>query len=221
MSAFLLPLLLSGLVPVSTALAHPGADGALWASEAALSLEPCNTELWLGRARALAADQRVDEALVAVGRAETCGVAPALARVTRGVILAEAGRGPEAMSHLDAALALDPDHAGARLVRSRLLAEAGRLREAVADAERGLAQVTQPQPDDVLRLARLYRALGDDARALSVLDRALPSPALVEEAVEIELALGRPEGALGRIDAMPATPYWLMKRAGIEAGVDR
>ena len=196
---------------LAVAAAHPAADERL--AERTRELGDCEPGLWLERARALRDEQRLEEALQATTRAEGCGASPVELAVTRGLLLAPT-RPAEALPQLDAVLRVLPDHVGVLAARGRALAALGRDAEALVDLNRALALSPAPSPDDVLTVARLERKLGDPEAALRVLDDSgSTAPAVVEEAVSIEVELGRPEAALGRLEAMPDTPYWWERRA--------
>jgi tetratricopeptide (TPR) repeat protein len=63
----------------------------------------------------------------------------ALLRFGLGQAYLEAGRYPEAIQHLEAALMLDPRYSAAWKVYGQALAEAGRIADAIAAYERGTA----------------------------------------------------------------------------------
>lgn len=196
---------------LAVAAAHPGADERL---DARLhELAACEPGLWLERARALADEQRTPEALAAVDRAEGCGASPVELALTRGLLLA-AKRPADAIVQLDAVLKVLPDHAGALAARGHARADLGMVAPAVSDLRRATALSATPSPDDVLLVATLLERSGDPEAALAALDASdLDAPAVVERSVALELALGRPESALGRLEAMPDTPYWWERRA--------
>jgi tetratricopeptide (TPR) repeat protein len=191
------------------AWAHPTMDDRLATGAGA----GCDIDELLSLARGFLDEHRTEEATRAVDRAAACGAEPSVLALYRAL-------GPEGRTSLpllDAAVAANPNHTGLRLVRSRRLAELGRTAEAALDARLALAAVERPQPDDVLWLAHLEADAPDTA--LATLDDAIarlgPAPALVREALRIELALGRPIAALGRLDGLPRTPDWLEARADI------
>ncbi|MEZ4238291.1 MAG: hypothetical protein R3F59_19495 [Myxococcota bacterium] len=135
-----------------------------------------------------------------------------------------AGADGDALRAVDAALAAHPGDRGLQLDRARLLAEAGRVDEA---AQLGLEAIAAPgrlRPDDALAVVGWCRAVGRAEDALRVADVAIarggPAPAVVEAALALELALGRPDDALGRLDGLPPTATWLdwRGRAAVSAG---
>ncbi|MCB9688279.1 MAG: hypothetical protein H6738_12105 [Alphaproteobacteria bacterium] len=199
---------------LAVAAAHPGADERMDARLHELSA--CEPGLWLERARALADERRTDEALEAVGRAEACGASPVELALSRGLLLA-GPRPADALVQLDAVLKVLPDHAGALAARAHARADLGMTADAIGDLRRAIATSRAPSPDDVLLVATLLERQGDPEAALAALDDSgLTAPAVVDRAVALELALGRPESALGRLDAMPDTPTWWERRAEIE-----
>lgn len=191
------------------AYAHPGMDDRL----AAGAGSTCDVEEWLSLARGFADEHRIEEADHATAQAAACGADPAVIALYRAL------RPGAPIADLDAAVAANPDHAGVRLARSRALARLGRTDDAIGDAERALAPIDRPQPDDLLYLSRLHTTFGDREAALAVLDDGIsrigPAPALVDEALTLELALGRPIAALARLDGLPRTPTWLAWRSTV------
>lgn len=188
-----------GGVLVAIAVAHPGADEVFAAQRGD---EGCDAAAWLLRARALSAERRVDDGLAALQRARACGAEPTEVALARAALLAS--RDPaRARAELDVVLAAVPGHQGARALRARLLA--------AVDPEAAVADVralgASASVDDRLLAARLLRDLGRPDDALALVDDGPPAPALVAFAVDAELALGRPEAAAGRLDALPVAPW--------------
>lgn len=186
------------------AYAHPGVDDRL------VETETCDVGPLLSLARAYADERRPADASRTLDRAAACGADPSVVAEHRALV-------DGSIEALDAAIAADPDHAGLRLTRSHVLATLGRTSDAIADAERALARIERPQPDDALFLSRLHA--GDPVRALAVLDDTIrrigPAPALVDEALTLERSLGWTIAALARLDGLPRTPFWLDRRAEI------
>lgn len=198
---------LVGLWLAGAAAAHPGAEAHLAASDPQLAVHPCDLPLWTARARALGADGRVDEASGSVDRAVACGLDPLEEARLRGVLLAEADRPAEALPWLDRAVAGDPGHAGTLATRGRARAALGDLEGALSDEVAAAMASPTPQPDDLVRIAALYRELGRDDDALRSLEEGVarigPSPALLEALVDEALRVGRPERALAALRAAP------------------
>jgi tetratricopeptide (TPR) repeat protein len=122
------------------------------------------------------------------------------------IVLAEAGRVPEAESQLRRSLEQNPAHAGARLQLGRLLARKGDSERAVLElravvaatpdwtlAQRSLAWVLATAPDGKVRrpeeavalAERAARDAGEDADALDVLAAAYAAAERYEDAVRV------------------------------------
>jgi tetratricopeptide (TPR) repeat protein len=128
----------------------------------------------------------------------------------RDVLLARArlrlaaGRPAGALPDLDRYLEGEPGHAGALLWKARTLTALGRRDEAVAAYTRSLEAPTPPAPETFLERAELLEALGRRDDAVRSLDegqaRLGPLPALDARALDLEIAAGRLEAALARVD---------------------
>jgi tetratricopeptide (TPR) repeat protein len=121
----------------------------------------------------------------------------------------ESGNAAAALAQLDRYLAQHPEHAGARLTRARALVASARAPEAVSDFALAIDRLPQPEPDHFLEWADAQRAAGlPPALQLATIDRGLrrlgPVPALEALALEIEIATGRYDDALARIDRQTA-----------------
>jgi tetratricopeptide (TPR) repeat protein len=195
------------LLPPSAA--HPGADERLAANLA--DERAADPQLWLDQARALASEGRGDEALIALQHARSSGADTVDLALVRAMVLAATGPAA-AVRELDAVLAARPEHAGARALRARLWARLDQP-EAALDDLRALGEGATL--DDRLLLVHLLRDLHRYDEALAAVDAGPSVPALVDAAVQLELVLGRPEAALGRLDAMPDTPFWAARRAAL------
>jgi tetratricopeptide (TPR) repeat protein len=105
------------------ALQHAGRlDEAIASFRTALSLAPESGQIWLNTARAFAAGERVEDALIAYQGALQFADRPTGAAIHHevGRLLARAGRREEAVMHLQQAIAIDPQLAGAREDLARL-----------------------------------------------------------------------------------------------------
>jgi Flp pilus assembly protein TadD len=93
--------------------------GAAQAIEAGLSHCPRSPGLWLERGRMLQRSRAFDAALAALAKAVEFGPNEAAPRVERAVILFQLGRDESALTEVNAALALQPDHPFALVVMTR------------------------------------------------------------------------------------------------------
>jgi tetratricopeptide (TPR) repeat protein len=154
-------------------------------------------------------------------------LAPELDEVAyaRGRALFEAGFVADAVPDLDRFLGARPDHADALLLRSRVLGFLGRRLEAVDDLTRAIAVLQPPAPEHYLERARLLAADGRIDEAVDGLDEGVarlgPLVTLIQPAWELEVAAGRVDRALARLDTLPRalrlSPAWLQRRAELLA----
>ena len=149
----------------------------------------------------------------------------------RGRALAAGGKFAEARAALDAYLALQPGHALALGARAEVLSELGQPLLAATDLAASIAATARPEPDVFLELAGFLVAAGQSAEAVRALDDGMGKlgavPALIDRAIELELALGRAAAALARLDvqlaAAPAAqrPALMASRARLLATARR
>jgi len=225
---------LGGMGASTPARAHEAPDVRLTALAERIARQPRDAALYLERAelhrsvgdlaaaardgrRALALDTSLDAALLALGRIEL-----------------ERGRPAKACRHLDRFLARRPEHATALAARARARAARGRHLDAASDYGRAL-RLTPPgeAPDPHLFLERssAFAAADplDPRPALEGLDEGIarlgPLVTLELAAVDLELRLGNPDGALRRLGRLAATAErqeaWLVRRGEILAGAGR
>jgi tetratricopeptide (TPR) repeat protein len=124
---------------------------------------------------------------------------------------------------LERVLAETPDHPEANLALARALADLGRSREAATHYGHAIRAAPVPIPAHYLERADALLAAGEPGAALSGLDEGLarlgPVAALANRAIEIELAQGRVDAALVRLDRLASLASrqetWLARRAEI------
>jgi tetratricopeptide (TPR) repeat protein len=141
----------------------------------------------------------------------------------RGRLALDAGRPEEAVAPLEELLAGVPDHPEANLALARALAELGRPRDAAAHYTRAIEAAPVRIPSHYLEQADALLAAGEPQVALNGLDEGLsrlgPVVALASRAIEIELAQGRVDAALVRLDRLASSASrqetWLARRAEI------
>ena len=150
---------------------------------------------------------------------------PSLARVDLGLGRLElaAGRAEAALRHLEAYVAARPDDPTGRLERARAHAALGAWQRSKADYGEALARMPDAAPDVHVERVRALRAADGHAAAMAALDEAIgrfgPLVTLLSEAVDAEVAAGRLEEALRRIDraleVVGRKDRWLLRRGGI------
>jgi len=214
--ALLLPALLwGGAVPAVQG--HGDVHQAIVMLTEELGAQPENTRLLFERATLYAHYDHWTEALADLDKIAAVEPGHATQPALRASVLRRSGKPAEARVLQEAFLQKYPRHARVRGDYAQTLADlqdtAGALRE--LDALIGAAE--HPPPDAVAFRLRLAEA-ADPAAALAWLDRFLtrhPLPVFQEEALRLELQLGRAEAALARLDRMTAAaprPEFLLLR---------
>lgn len=144
-----------------------------------------------------------------------------LADFLRSEALLGDGKPAEARALLDRLIATQPKNFRALTLRARALAALGQPAACVADYRAALRAVAQPEPDLVQETADALVACGQSDEAVQALGDGIarlgPIPSLMLRAMELEVATGRFDAALSRIDAMqksaPRPEPWMAKRA--------
>ncbi len=213
-----------GLRPV--AWAHGALDEKIATLRAAILREPANAALRFDLAAAHQEHGDWQIALALLDRVEELAPEKHPTLLVRGQALADGGRYSEARAALDEFIQSHQQNATARLARARVLSALGESARAADDAAAAVAASPEPTTEILLALADYHRAAGRSEVALATLDGARkkfgPLPVLVERAVTIELALGRPARALARLDeqlaALPPAqqPPWLADKARLQ-----
>jgi tetratricopeptide (TPR) repeat protein len=141
--------------------------------------------------------------------------------IARAALALDRGDAPAALAWLDHILARDPNLRAARLLRATARERAGDPAGAIEDLGRAIALEPRPQPEHVLARAQLLEREGRDDQALQALDQAtavLGAVATIEqEAIEIEMRLGRVDAALVRLDRL-APQYQRPEQLTLERG---
>jgi tetratricopeptide (TPR) repeat protein len=141
----------------------------------------------------------------------------------RGRTFFKSGQLAKARAALDTYLTRKPRHAGAFLLRARVLSGLTHYREAVRDFDQNLSLTPQPLPECFLERAEALVAMDEKRVALESLDEGIHRlgnlVTLQNAAIAIELALGRNNAALARVDRVLADlqrkETWLVRRGEI------
>lgn len=206
--------------------AHAGLDVLEPAMADKVARSPGDPEVRLEQALALEAGGQWDQALAALDRAAALGADRDQVSGLRGRILVGAGRLDAALAELDALIARRPDVPGPRHQRGIALMRLGRHAAAAADLERAVAELPRPTPEDVFLWRDALLAAGKRDDAVAALDRGMLRvghvPSLELAAIDLEVALGRPAGAVARIDRLiaqhPDNPAWHARRGELLEG---
>jgi predicted Zn-dependent protease len=209
------------------AAAHPEIAIQVENVNARLAVEPRNPELFLERGELYRIHQEWAAAEADYMKARE--LAPGLARVDLmlGNLKLDAGRPAEARGLLDRFLAREPDHVMGRIARGRALAQLGEPLAAARDFTHALEHLSadDAQPEYYLERARALVAAGPahTEAAVAGLDEGLArlgQPVSLQlYAIDLELARGRTDAALERLEriaaAAPRPESWQLKRAEI------
>lgn len=130
----------------------------------------------------------------------------------RAALALDCGDPEAAVRMLDRHASLFPNDAHALVLRAEAHTRAGRERAALGDYDLAFRTLgngsARPRADWVIERARLAERLDGPEAALAGLEESLSragdDPALLGRALEIELALGRNDGALARLDRLLA-----------------
>lgn len=221
-----------GLFVLCLAAAHAGAHGDVHGQIEALTLRiasaPRDPALYLHRGELHRVHGDFDAALRDYALSTRLDPAQDVDFVA-GRALLEAGRAAEARPRLDRYVTRHPAEAEARVVRARTLHALGARAEALADYDRAVDLDPHPKPDVLIERSRLLVALGRPADALSGLDAAMGrvgrGPSLEFEALDLEIALGRFDPALARIDRLSKgaarLESWHARRGDVLAAAGR
>jgi tetratricopeptide (TPR) repeat protein len=226
----LLALLLAG-VWSATSRGHAGHDERLARSSERLATRPADARLLLERADLYRRAGMRAEAAADLARAASLAPRDPSVAVLRARLALDARDARTACDVLDSLLERAPRHGEARALRADALDALGRNGEAADELERAIPDLRRPTPEHYVLLARLLCATEPPqaARAERALVRGIealgPAPALIERAVELELARGRPTAALVWHDRLApfagSNPAWNARRGELLQAADR
>ena len=188
-----------------------------------LQAEPKNAELYHRRGELERAHRDYDAALRDYERAGELDPSLDVIFLSRGRAWLEAGKPGLSCESLSLFLEHHPTHSWGLLLRARARTQLGERSAAEVDFARALAQSEDPAPDLFLERADNLSAAQRKAEALQVLEAGIARVGAIvtlhEAALELEIALGRYEAALARIDGMLRpmirTERWLARKADV------
>lgn len=139
------------------------------------------------------------------------------------------GKNSRALEILDLCLEREPGNARCLLLRARASLGIGKPDSAIRDFRMALSLVPAAEPDLLIEVSTVLADHGKAREALEILDcgtaRLGPLVSLETRAIEFELRIGNPCGALRRIDAMeaaaPRPEPWMVRRASVLARAGR
>lgn len=208
--ATFLPLaaLAAAVLGLAVPAAHGHGDGheAIAALTTELEAKPGNAKLLFERASLYSTYAHWPEALADLDRVRTLEPAHEAEPTLRANILRRSGQPAEARGLQEAILKEHPQQALVRWDYAQTLAALNDTTAALRELDTLIAAAEHPQPDVIALRLRLAEKV-DAAAALTWLDGFLTKhalPVFAEEALRLELKLGRQEAALGRMDKMIA-----------------
>lgn len=145
------------------------------------------------------------------------------ADLVRGQALLTGERAAEAKKVLDRFLSTNPENAQALMLRARAQQRLGATEASLADFREAFRRSARPEADHVLEFVTTLVAqeLRDEAaQTLAEATRKLgPVPSLVQKTLELDLAAGRFDHALTRLDTLqqsaPRPEPWMARRAAV------
>ena len=203
--------------------AHPPLSESEAHLEVALDESPANAELHLQRAMLHRKRSNWDAAAASYRRAAVLGADAHGVDVALAQVYLAADRLPDAIAQIEHSLEHRPNHAGALITRARIQKALGNDDAAAIDYQRGVALLEHPEPAVVREAMAAQVAAAKSEAALEVADTATRKVGVLVSialpAIEVERALGRPDAALARIDALlaqaPQQVLWLAERGAI------
>lgn len=205
------------------ALAHAGVEVLDESTRAELAAHPERADAHLARARVLQMKGEWDAALEELEAAAARGADPDVVGEQRAMVYLDASFPRMAKVEIDRVLARRPDAYGLYVVRGRAWLAIGDGAAAARDFGVAIAKGPRPTPELVIARRDALVSIGEKAEAIRALDDGMARVghvvSLVMPAIDLELELGRYDGALARIDALaktaPPNPIWIARRGDI------
>jgi tetratricopeptide (TPR) repeat protein len=197
--------------------------------DADLKAQPENAALWYRRAMLDFEHEDWDRAFIDLDKTEKLAPKKFPILWIKGQILAAQGNYTEAKSTLDDFLKNQPDHSGGLASRARIHFKLGNAEAAIRDFRTALTNIPDAGPDFIQEVSQSLAAYHLTDESIFVIESALkrlgPIPSLQLKLIDIEVAAGRYDQALNRLDtyqvSAPRPEPWMVKRASIFAQADR
>lgn len=190
---------------------------------AELSAHPQDSRLYVRRTQLYIEHGEWRAALTDIERAERLGSDTAGLDLLRAQALAVGGLNTQAEALLADFLQTHADHGIALLAHARVLAKLERYEESLKAYRTALRRTTDPEPDLYQEVAEALTLHKHNDEAIETLQLGMARrgnvPSLVLKAMEMEIALGRFDEALKRVDVMeqqaPRPEPWMARRAAL------
>jgi tetratricopeptide (TPR) repeat protein len=212
---------LAGLLPIAPVLGHGAFHERLRELAAAVENSPRDARLHFELATVFC---QHGDWMLALGSADSADEFAPNAFPTdllRGEVQLGRNQPKEALTALDRLLATYPPSPRALVLRARARTALGDPAAALTDYRAALRQPERPDIDHVREAAAALADQNQAAEAADILSRTItergPDPALLHQALDLEVALGRYRDALTRVDALqagaPRPEPWMARRA--------
>lgn len=203
--------------------AHGDLHEAISALDREIAVRPEDAALYLRRGELHRKHEDWLKAAADYDRAAALDPSLAVVDLARGALDASTGRPVAARAALERFIRTRPDDPAGYAARARLSLRQKEPLGASVDFARAVALSREPAPELFLESAGALREAGKPGEAVAVLDagtaRLGPLVTLAEMALELELAQGRTDAALRRVDALitaaPRKEAWLYQRGMI------
>jgi predicted Zn-dependent protease len=216
----------------SPTLGHPDLDRQISDITSRIEADPGNADLFLQRGELHRIHQDWEAAEADFESARRLRRDLAVVDYLMGRLHLDAGRPKQAKRALDRFLAREPDHAAAHVARARALARLDQPLAAARDLTVAIdlhGGEDRPDPSYYLERAQALAGAGRIDEAIGGLDAGLArlgEPVTLQlAAIDLELARGRHDAALARLDRLGAgaarQETWLVRRGAILEGAGR
>lgn len=215
-------LALTMLAPVA-AWGHGDLHEAIAALDREIAANPGDAALHLRRGEMHRKHADWLKAAADYDRAAALDPALAVVDLARGALGVESRRPEAARAALDRFVGNRPNDPAGYAARARLSRQQKEPAEAAQDFARAMACSPQPAPELFLEHAEALREAGRPAEAVAILDAGMtrlgPLVTLAAQALDLEIAQGRTDAALRRVDAIiagvPRKEGWLSRRGAL------
>jgi tetratricopeptide (TPR) repeat protein len=219
-STLLWTALLACTIATPTLIAHGDLHQQIAEVTARIRKDPRNPLLYVERGQLYRTNKQYRSSLADCARALRLDPVLKEAHLCRVLTLAVSAPKATAVRELTAVLDRYPDAVDARVARARLFAAMGRFAE--ADQDYAAAVSRHASPDWYLEWSAALKR-GRHPRAIVVLDEGIatlgPIVTLQDAAIDLDVAAGRYDAALARVDTVvqqiPKSPLWLVRKAVI------
>lgn len=216
-------LLITCAGPATQSCGHGAYHEELARADNEIAAHPEDGQLWYRRGLLNVLHGAWEPALVDLEKADRLAPGKYATNWLRGQALTTAGQYAAAKAVLNEFIAKYPDHGGALASRARALVLLKEHTAALADYRAALIKMPNAEPDLVQEVVEALISQQQNEEAADILEVHLKrlgnSPGLIMKAMDLEVALGRYDAALTRVDVLqqtaPRPEPWMAKRASL------